>query len=480
VTWPAALLWVLILAAALSRGPLILYLFSSTVIFGALSMAPAAVTGGLNLPAQTVCAAVLIVKVMLRSNNLSMALRHGLDIRKLGLLGFFMVYILATTLIYPRLFGGQVQLYSLNAAGSLTPLGPSSTNFTQTIYLLISSAMVFVFGMAGRSDIFRRHYMRSVLLGGVALVGSGILDLACNLAGKSSLLTPFHNATYNSLDTVSLAGTYRVVGLMPEASVFGQATCLTLSFLVFNFRYFEPRLRPTIVLPTILALAFMTFRSTSSTGYAGLIVLTAAALGWLLSGLVLVPIRTASTLRRVTYVITGVGALIVAVVLVGPYLVTKYHHLLDAVVLNKQTSSSYLERSRWTAAGLASFFATHGVGVGVGSVRTSSWFVNILASTGVVGVTLFGGFVLKLILPFGGVYARPSDRRFASTLALSLLPGAVMIGISGTTPDPGVWLMSIFGVIYSMRLKPQTVPLPPMGQRQFAVAGGDQAGLAAP
>lgn len=478
MTWPAALLWILVLAAAVSRGPLILYLFSSTVIFGALSMAPAALTGGLNLPAQTVCAAVLILKVMLRSNNLSTSLRHGLDVRKLGLLGFFMVYILVTTLLYPRLFGGQVQLYSLNAAGSLTPLGPSSTNFTQTIYLLISSSMVFVFGMAGRSDIFRRHYMRSVLLGGVALVGSGVLDLVANLAGKSDLLTPFHNATYNSLDTVTLAGTYRVVGLMPEASVFGQACCLTLSFLIFNFRFFEPRLRRTVVLPTIVALTFMTFRSTSSTGYVGLIVLAAASLGWLLSGLVLVPIRTASTLRRAAYVIIGIGTMIIAVVLVGPYLLTKYNHLINAVLLDKQTSSSYLERSRWTAAGLAAFFSTHGFGVGVGSVRTSNWFVNILASTGLAGVALFGGFVVKMLLPYGGVYARPDDRRFANTLALSLLPAAVMIGISGTTPDPGVWTMSIFGIMYSMRLKPQTVAAP-AGRARYAVTS-NQTGLSAP
>jgi hypothetical protein len=243
MTWPAIILWLMILLASVSRGPLILYLFSGTVIFGALTMAPPGLTGGLNLPAQTICAIILLIKIFLRSDNLMLAIRQGLDIRKLGLLGFFMVYVLVTALVYPRLFGGSVMLYSLNAAASESVLAPTSANFTQTIYLLISSALVFAFATAGRSPTFRKIYLRSIIFAGVLLVASGVIDLACSMAGLSRLLQPFHNAAYASLDTVFIAGQYRVVGFMPEASDYGTATCTVLSFLLFNYRFFDAGLK---------------------------------------------------------------------------------------------------------------------------------------------------------------------------------------------------------------------------------------------
>jgi hypothetical protein len=460
MTWPVAVLWLLIIAATISRGPLIMYLFSSTVIFGGLTMAPPGLTGGLNVPAQTICAAILIVKVMLRSDNLAVALRHAFDVRKLGLLGFFMVYILITALLYPRLFAGAVQLYSLNQAGSLTPLHPSSTNFTQTTYLFVSCAMVFVLGIAGRSAQFRAHYIRSIVVAAVLLLGSGLVDLALSVVHHDDLLVAFHNASYNLLDTQSLAGQHRVVGFMPEASVYGLSTCTFLSFLVFNFRFFAPARRRWLIPLLIISLAYITFLSTSSTGYVGLIVLALAAFGRIGGRLVLIPIRSASQLRRTTYIISLLGLIAVLLVLFGPYFLAKYNHLLNVVLFNKTNSGSYQERSRWTRAGLNAFFATNGIGIGVGSVRTSNWFVNILASTGIAGITLFGAFVLKMLLPYRG-YAKPEFARQANMLKLSLLPTAVMICISGTTPDPGVWVMSILGVIYSLRLQPQTATVQP-------------------
>jgi hypothetical protein len=454
MTWPAIILWLMILLASVSRGPLILYLFSGTVIFGALTMAPPGLTGGLNLPAQTICAIILLIKIFLRSDNLMLAIRQGLDIRKLGLLGFFMVYVLVTALVYPRLFGGSVMLYSLNAAAAESVLAPTSANFTQTIYLLISSALVFAFATAGRSPTFRKIYLQSIIFAGVLLVASGVIDLACSMAGLSRLLQPFHNAAYASLDTVYIAGQYRVVGFMPEASDYGTATCTVLSFLLFTYRFFDAGLRRYFLPILMMALALMTLMSTSSTGYLGLIMLVLLFVGRLLAGLILIPVRSQAQWQRAGYVL---GALIIFVAVMsvaGPYLFSKYYGLLNDVLLSKTTSSSYLERSRWSQAGLQAFFATYGFGVGVGSVRTSNWFINILASTGLFGVFLFGTFVIKLILPYRK-YADEVTGRFAIALKLSIVPAALMIGVSGTTPDPGVWVMSVLGLLYGLRLRPQ-------------------------
>jgi hypothetical protein len=455
MTWPPVLLWLLIIAAALSRGPLIIYLFSGTMIFGALTMAPAGLTGGLNLPAQTICAAILIVKIFLRSNNLNLALRHGFDVRKLGLLGFFLVYVVFTAIIYPRFFRGDVMLYSLNAAVAESPVHPTSANFTQTLYLLTSIGIAFAFAVAARNPAFRELYLRTVLIAAVLLVASGVINLTLNAVGELSLLEPFHNASYASLDTVQLAGQYRVVGLMPEASAYGGATCTVLSFLVFNYRYFKLPNKRVLLPGLILLLGSMTVLSTSSTGYLGLIVLIGLAAGRIVFNLLLIPIRSHSRLRKTTYLVLFLMTVLMLLVLFGPLLFSKYQDLLNTVLFKKTTSSSYQERTRWSVAGLHAFYSTYGIGVGVGSVRTSNWFVNILASTGVFGVFLFFAFALRLFIPFRGRNWPDENRGFSNSLKLCLIPAAIMVGVSGTTPDPGVWVMSVFGLLYGLQLKPQ-------------------------
>jgi hypothetical protein len=479
MSWPPVVLWLLIIFATFSRGPLILYLFSISVIFGGLSMVPAGIVG-LNLPAQTTCGAILIAKIFLASDNLAVSLRHAVDVRKLGLLGLFIGYFVITSLIYPRLFAGDVLLYTLNAAESLLPLQPTSANFTQTVYLIVSVTMVFAFATAARSEKFRTLYLRSIALAGAALIGSGLIDMAFSRVGATDLLDPFHNATYHLLDTVSIGGLHRVVGFMPEASVFGSVSCTLLGFFVFNVGAFEPRLRRRIIPFLILGLTVMTLLSTSSTGYVGLIVTAAVFLGRIFYGVVLIPIRSASRLRQAATIGAALTVLLGLLAVFGPFLLVKYHNLLDAVLFQKTTSSSYLERSRWTQAGVNAFFATHGIGVGVGSIRTSNWFVNILASTGIVGVLLFFGFLIKMLWP-STLYRNAADRRFANGLKLSVLPTAAMIWISGTTPDPGVWAMSLFGLIYGLSLKtlPDAAVEPPLRHPYENAAIGD-AGLANP
>jgi hypothetical protein len=79
------------------------------------------------------------------------------------------------------------------------------------------------------------------------------------------------------------------------------------------------------------------------------------------------------------------------------------------------------------------------------------------------------------------LYRNAADRRFANGLKLSVLPTAAMIWISGTTPDPGVWAMSLFGLIYGLSLKtlPDAAVEPPLRHPYENAAIGD-AGLANP
>ncbi len=450
MTWPCVVLWGLILLGTLSRGPLMIYLYSATGIFGSLTMLPPGLTANLNLPAQLVCAGILILKIFRSSDNLAVALRLAFDVRKLGLLSIFSVYAAFTALFFPKLLAGSIMLFPLNNA-FLQPLQPTSSNIAQTVYLSFSVLILFAFTAVGRHGAFRTHYLRAVLLTSVLLIASGLIDLAFSSAGRSDFLMPFHNASYALLTDVDLGGQKRVVGFMPEASAYGSTCCIFTAFLVFCQNSFEPQLRRLLVPITSAGLAIMTFLSTSSTGYAGLAVV--AGVMFVQAFLRAFFLRTTPATRVGAVVLIGCSltAIFCLFEIIPSSITSPYFNLVDIALFQKTSSSSYIERSSWTHAGIAAFWASHCIGVGVGSVRTSNWYANILASTGIVGVCLLLASFAQIVSP----YRRYTERgmlQFSRGLKFSLIPGAVMIALAGTTPDPGAWMTSTLGLIYGLKL----------------------------
>ena len=114
----------------------------------------------------------------------------------------------------------------------------------------------------------------------------------------------------------------------------------------------------------------------------------------------------------------------------------------------------------WTKVGMDAFFATNGLGVGLGSARTSNWYVAILSNTGIIGGTLLALFIVRLFLRRGP--PEPGAAEFVAGLKFSLLPGFVMAALAGTTPDIGVGMGATFGLITSLASAPQ-LPSPPSG-----------------
>ena len=465
MTLPVILVWLTILGVFVTRRDMILYLFNVTIAFGGMTLLPTGLTGGLNLPAQTVCALLLIGTGLFDPPTRSRIVLWALDIHKLGLLTVFGIFAAFSAMILPRLFAGTIQVYSLNAAGTESPLYPSSANFSQLIYVFVSIGMVFAVASCSSQIGFLQRYLNSVAAAGVMLVLSGLTDFAFGAAGHENLLAGFHNASYNLLDNEMIAGTKRIVGFMPEASVYGQACCCILSFILFNYSLYTRRVRRLVLAPVIILLVILTIESTSSTGYLGLF-----AIGSLL---VLRLAARANFIRwaggrRFGLVQYFLGGFVVISILIVAVPASWWGHLqllLNLMLFEKTTTGSYLERSSWTQAGWNAFYATHGLGAGIGSVRTSNWFVNLLASTGVIGTSLFSLFVLRGITPARPDIAEPLRRLQRGTI-LSLIPAALMICASGTTPDPGVWIMSLFGILYGIRLAPRplstTVPHNPI------------------
>ena len=450
MTWPALVLWALIVWGAASRGPQLLYVFGLCGAIGTLQMLPGEALGGANLLPQSVCAAFLIGKILLQRGNLMRGLALGVDPRRLGLLVAFAAYAVPAAVILPRLFAGQVEVITVSAGvDGASLLQPTFAVFTQSGYMVLSIATAVAVAVVGGQPDFRRHYLGSVLVGGLALIATGLVDLLTYAAGLSSLLDPFRNASYSLLTDSEALGAKRVVGLMSEASAYGALCVTALAALAFLRPCFEPRLRRTLVPLTIAGLLGMAVISTSSSAYVGLGVFAAMfGCNWLIRvGAGAVPGREGLRSELVLIVLAGFGLFCVAVL--APQLLNPVYDMFDAIVLNKTASSSFAERSSWTALGWNALWATNGLGVGLGSVRVSNWFVSILASTGLFGALLMFGFIARAMLS----PRRPAsaDRReWRRGLRFTLVPSLFMALLAGTIPDIGVATGALYGLLVAL------------------------------
>jgi hypothetical protein len=449
MTWPAVLFWILIVIGIFSRGTFLLYLFFAAGPFSALTMVPAE-SIGVNLLPQSVCAVFLVCKVILSKGQLPRAFEAAIDPARLGLLLIFLIYGFFTAYVMPRLFAHMVEVMPMNATVPWAVLlEPTSANFTQPAYMALSVGMALAFYMDGRSASFRRHYLQATLLGSLVLIATGFVDMTFSAAGLGDLLEPFRNATYGLLVNVEISGSKRVVGLMPEASAFGSGCVGAMASLAFLRPCFENVfLRSRIVPLTIFALLGMAVLSTSSTAYVGLAIFALVyAVNWLRRTLSPnAPARDG--LKWEASLALAAGLLTLCIIALVPSTLDPVYDMIDQIIFKKGETASFAERSMWTRVGMEAFFATHGLGVGLGSERTSNWYVGILSNTGIIGAALLAWFILRLY-----VQRCRGDSvmvEYATALKFSLVPGFIMLGLAGTTPDLGAGVGAALGLLVSL------------------------------
>lgn len=441
---PLLIYWSFALWGLGSRKPVLLVLLFVCFSFGSFTVMPPALTGGLTFLPVTMTALLICFKefILYRSGLERMA---GVISRPGMLLFLFWLVTLFVTIFIPRLMAGEIIVVPMRGSGILMEtalLAPSRQNISQMANITISVFTVFaLFQMLQRPGMIA-VFLKALFIGGATLVITGSLDLATSyVPGVGFLLEPFRTATYALLTEDTLRdGTRRIVGLMPEASSYGSFCISFMSFIYF--------LRPGLTdanlqrkaLWLCAGLGLFAGLSTSSAAYVGLGVFSIlASVEWL--GRALGARRSARAggrlIRLEALGIFAVLTVVCPLLVIYPALLDPVLTRIDVMVLQKGNTTSYLERNMWTWTSLEALWDSYLIGVGVGSTRASNGFVALFSTTGLLGLLLYYGFVLILLLRKIPEHTPPLARAIITAARLSFWPSFAITFLIGTLADFG-------------------------------------------
>lgn len=447
MNYAVLIFWLLIAWSVTATAQTVLVLLLASLSFASLALIPPEITGGLSILPQSVFAVLLILKVLgPQMLPLSAKLVAALRLQNLGFLALFLLVSIVAALIMPRLFSEDVVIIPMRENSGADLLRPIMANFTQSGYLTLSVLTVFAVTLTASELGFLKTLRMAIVTGGIVCIVTGLADLVTASVGLSALLEPFRNANYAYLTDVDVSGMKRVVGLTPEASVYGPI-CVDFAAAIGLLRILYPegreRLLATVVAASLMAMALL---STSSTAYGGLAVLVLVyVLNWIRRAFFSSPLGQREVVGEL---LVGLGAMIalLVVLLVHASLFNPLLNLIDEVILNKPLSSSFLERSHWNTIAWNTVSSTWGLGVGLGSTRTSNWFAAIISNSGLLGAAFMGIFLVQTFAKRASLQSALITELLAA-LKLSLLPALAMAAVDCPGPDFGAWMAVIFGAI---------------------------------
>lgn len=416
--------------------------------FGTLAAVPPEFIGGTTILASSAAFMLVAARQFMVKDQPQKIIAGLIDYRALGPLTLFSVIAVVGAFTLPRAFGENVMVYPMRGAieGSFAvPLAPSSSNFNQSLNL-VADLMVAgaIFGMS-RISGFTSKIKDALIWGGIGIVVTGFADLIGSNIGLTPVLELFRTASYVMMDEDQVNGVRRVIGMMSEASSFGALSVTIGGALLFSRYAYDRTKRFVVVYPLAVMCLLFVVISTSSSAYGALGVLGLlhlADLAW--RAVFTSPDQRGEVMLEIAGAVVF-GVLVLAIVIGWETGRDQAKAFLDQIIFNKQLSGSARERNSWTNQGLEAFKATFGIGVGVGSVRTSNFFVNILASTGVAGAIVFAATIVRTFA------ARiPSRYRSAFELAhgmkLTIVGTFVSLFFAGTTPDYGFNIATAIGI----------------------------------
>jgi hypothetical protein len=442
-----------------------------SALFGGSAAILLPVLGNSSIP--PVQFALLFVAMRLLVPGAGQMATVGRALRANAWLVGFAVYGIALAFIAPRLFAGQIEVTPLRGRVearyvstfayiyAVRPLTFTSQNLTTAIYLIGTMLAGIASFVACTRERGRAVLVRTLAIVGMAHALTGFASVVIRGTPAEVVLTVFRNATYAQLDQ-SYNGFVRMTGLMPEASTFANYGLL---LFVFAFECWLRRIDARWTGPAAALLGAALAFSTSSSAYAGLPVYAAlvAARTLLFPGAL--PADRALWIAAALLAIVSAGC---AVMIWHPGFADSFAGMVRHMTVEKSETLSALQRRFWALQGLDAFIASHGIGIGPGSFRSSSLATAVLGCTGVIGALTLTMHILTAFSPLRqSVWAPVPDVALSTAAACSwaMLMGMVVASIASPTCDPGTDFAIMAGAALALRRQPVAawdapVPLP--------------------
>jgi hypothetical protein len=452
MTYASFIFWIVFVLSLFSSPATVLTLVLASLSFGSLSVVPPEVTGGVTILPQAMFSIVLILKGLAGPIvSLSPELFSAARLRNLGFLLLFLAVGIATTILMPRLFFGAAIIVPMRPGQNLATeiLQPGQANFTQTAYLTLSVVVVFSTALLAGLPQFPKQLLSALLLGGIVAAATGLIDMAATAIGVADILEPFRNASYAVLSNSDVHGVRRVIGLMPEASSYGALCAYFASSLTFLRPFYPAGVMRFGAGFVALALLGMALLSTSSSTYGGLAVLGAVYLVNCIRRLLQSSGATQAGVVAEFAVLFVILIVLLVVWIVQESVFDPIFEIINEIIFNKTTSTSYFERSYWNTIGWEALRSTYGIGVGLGSTRTSNWFIAVISNAGVLGTALLGIFLaLTFFRRLRSGSTCPSE--MLTAMKVAIIPWFATAALASTSPDFGPWVALMLGAITGM------------------------------
>lgn len=301
-------------------------------------------------------------------------------------------------IVLPRALAGSTLVFTIdrnadpNSAGLLQPLGPVSGNLSQAVYclgdLVVFCCMYVMLKCRGAYDVLAKAVLTLTALDVLAAV----VDIGSHLVGVDALAF-VKTADFAYFNGSELGGLLRISGTFSETSAFAY---FTLQLFAFCTNLWLVGYRQKVAGMLAVATGMLLLLSTSGSAYVGLA-------GYLMVLLVSRPARISRTSNarkaRMWVIMLCLGVLAALyIVLFMPGVARALGDFAQATVLSKADSQSGVERSSFNTQAFTNFLDTYGIGVGLGSVRVSSFVMVVLACLGVIGAICYTTFLAKSTL----------------------------------------------------------------------------------
>ncbi|MFC3173496.1 hypothetical protein ACFOD9_04450 [Novosphingobium bradum] len=439
----------LIILLSGSRQDMLAYVLGCSLFNGSASLVLTAL-GNTSVQPAVVATGLLALRCVLPDRR-----GTGLFAASLSANGWLLLFVgwcFAGAYSLPFLFSGELQVVPLRPTGSPTglethPLHFSPQNVTTSFYLLATLAAAVCAHVAASEAGATVRVAR--LASGVTLAHAAIGWFAMAVRDTPLVMVTgfLRNGIYMQLDQ-SFGGFARITGISPETSLY---VSFGFAWFVFVAELWLRNVDRRWSGPASLAMLVTLVASTSSTAYVGLAGYGLLVIVRLVYFAGAVPARKALVLAGVALVFLAGGLALVAQ---SESFAAWLGRTLRLTTTDKLDSASGLARMFWARQGVEAFLASWGLGIGVGSFRSSSLFTAILGSGGAIAMLAFLLHLGRIFHPFERATWRASGEPMTDVAKAASWAALVMLvpaAVSAPSPDPGLLWGLIAGTALGLR-----------------------------